>query len=120
MTSLHFEPVEANPSSPNRPSPNHGRFRVTLPPDLLYFQGHFPDMPLLPGVAQLVALVLDRIHHVWPELGQPRTLTRLKFRRGLYPGDTIEVALDRSEGTVRFGLHRGEDLCTQGTLTFAV
>ena len=100
-------------------SADHGRFAVEIAPDLLWLQGHFPGAPLLPGVAQLLALVLDRAHWLWPELGQPRRLSRLKFKSPIRPGDQLEVRLERSAQEVRFGLHRGDEPCTSGALVFA-
>jgi len=97
----------------------HGCFAVRVPADLLYLRGHFPNYPLLPGVAQLLALVLDRAHALWPEFDQPRRVARLKFRHGIFPGDELEVRLDRHADEVRFALHRGEQVCTSGALIFA-
>ncbi|HMQ23738.1 MAG TPA: ATP-binding cassette domain-containing protein, partial [Planctomycetota bacterium] len=34
----------------------NARFRVRVPEDLVFFEGHFEGRPMLPGVAQLVAL----------------------------------------------------------------
>ena len=96
----------------------HGSFAVQIPADLLYLRGHFPGYPLLPGVAQLLALVLDRTHALWPELGQPRRISRLKFRHGIFPNDELEVRLDRSGDEVRFALQRGDQVCTSGALIF--
>lgn len=95
-----------------------GSFAVRIPPDLLYLQGHFPGYPLLPGIAQLLALVLDRTHALWPEFGQPRRVTRLKFKHGIFPGDDLEVRLERRADEVRFELHRGPLMCTCGALIF--
>ena len=94
-------------------------FSVRLPAALLAFQGHFPGDPVLPGIAQLLDLVLDRVHSLWPELGQPRRVTRLKFRQKIVPGDQLELHLERRATEVRFELHRGPDLCTEGCLDFS-
>lgn len=99
-------------------------FAVGVPPDLLYFAGHFPGAPLLPGVAQLVALVLDRVHALWPELGEPTRLGRLKFKQPIAPGDALELTLEREHGPaaaprVHFRLERGGEVCTVGVMTFA-
>lgn len=100
-----------------------GRFAVRIPPDLLYLQGHFPGFPLLPGIAQLLAIALDRVHALWPELDQPRRVTRLKFKAAIFPGDELEVELGRVEvadgADVRFALRRGGELCARGVLCFA-
>ncbi len=100
------------------PAGESGRFAVTIPADLLYLQGHFPGYPLLPGIAQLLALVLDRTQALWPEFGQPRRVLRLKFKQPIFPGDQLVVHLERTIEEVRFALHRGDEVCTIGALRF--
>lgn len=99
-------------------------FAVGVPADLLYFQGHFPGAPLLPGVAQLVALVLDRVHALWPELGEPTRLGRLKFKQPIAPGEALRLTLEREvrppdAPRVHFRVERGDEACTVGVMTFA-
>lgn len=99
-------------------------FAVGVPADLLYFQGHFPGAPLLPGVAQLVALVLDRVHALWPELGEPTRLGRLKFKQPIAPGDALRLTLEREvrpqdAPRVHFRVERDDGTCTVGVMTFA-
>ncbi|WP_434422093.1 ApeI family dehydratase [Nannocystis pusilla] len=98
-------------------------FAVGVPADLLYFAGHFPGEPVLPGVAQLVALVLDRVHALWPELGEPTRVGRLKFKQPIAPGDALglTVELERGEEAprVHFQIDREGQACTVGVMTFA-
>lgn len=99
-------------------------FAVGVPADLLYFAGHFPGAPLLPGVAQLVALVLDRVRSLWPELGEPTRVGRLKFKQPIGPGDVLELTLQREHGDpegprVHFQIDRQGQTCTVGVMTFA-
>lgn len=96
-----------------------GTFVVTLPAGCTYFEGHFPGSPILPAIAQLLALVLDRTHALWPELGQPRRVARLKFMAAIAPGDEVEVQLERAGADVRFTLARRGEPCTRGVLAFA-
>ena len=98
------------------------RFAVQVPRDLLYFEGHFPGTPLLPGIAQLVALVQDRVRALWPELGAPTRVGRLKFKQPIAPGDALRLALEREDGDgprVHFRLERDGQACTVGVMTFA-
>lgn len=115
MDALDFRLIERAAT----PTGERGRFAVHIPPTLFAFEGHFPGDPVLPGVAQLLSLALDRVHVLWPELGQPRRVTRLKFRQKIGPGDALELHLERDAAEVRFELHRGPDLCTQGCLDFS-
>lgn len=81
--------------------------RKTFSVDEFFFQGHYPDNPLVPGVilcecaAQTGALLLAR-HHVGSEdLGQQvPVLTRMnkvRFKNTVHPGDTIEVRVKLDE-----------------------
>jgi 4-coumarate--CoA ligase (photoactive yellow protein activation family) len=100
--------------------PRH-RFRVQVPLDLAFFRGHFAGYPVLPGVAQLVNLVLGRVRALHPELGEPRRIARLKFRRTIGPGDELELRLtfDAPRGRASFEILRGAEACSAGTLEFS-
>lgn len=111
MPALEFRALHTSESA--------ARYAVTVPADLLYFEGHFPGAPILPAVAQMLGLVLDRVHAAWPDLGQPRRVARLKFMAKIDPGDDLEVHLDRSDAEVRFALLRRGEACTRGALAFA-
>jgi 3-hydroxymyristoyl/3-hydroxydecanoyl-(acyl carrier protein) dehydratase len=91
---------------------------VEVPADLLYFQGHFPGFPILPGVAQLVPLVLAQIREAWPELDQPERLSRLKFRQPVFPGATLELRLERRGAQVRFRLMGGARASSEGSIEY--
>ena len=96
------------------------RLGVQIPGDMLYFQGHFPGYPILPGVAQLVPLVLAEVRSIWAELGRPTRLSRLKFRQPVFPGAELELQLDRLDARVRFRLVRGQEsrACSEGTIDY--
>jgi 4-coumarate--CoA ligase (photoactive yellow protein activation family) len=91
-----------------------------VPPDLLYFRGHFDGDPILPAVAQLDGLVLRQIERIWPELGAPRQVLRLKFKRPVRPGERLELRLqlDASRPSVTFDIEGGAGPCASGTLVF--
>jgi acyl-coenzyme A synthetase/AMP-(fatty) acid ligase len=95
-------------------------FQVRIPPDLFYFEGHFPERPVLPGVVQLHTLVLRQIVRTWPDLVAPRRIVRLKFKRVIGPGERIALRLTRAGGAPRvaFEIESGGAGCASGTLVF--
>lgn len=93
--------------------------RFEASPTLKWFEGHFPCMPILPGVAQLL-LVERALREVVPEVEglAPRTVRQLKFRALTKPGMKLRLVIDLPEGfaaaggTVRFewrSLEGGEE-----------
>jgi acyl-CoA synthetase (AMP-forming)/AMP-acid ligase II len=72
---------------------------VVASPEATWFQGHFADMPLLPGVAML-ALVEDSLCHFWPEAGgaEVTAYRRVRFRQRVEPGANLRVRVRRVEG----------------------
>ena len=91
-----------------------------VPRDLLYFRGHFDGDPILPAVVQLDGLVLQQIERIWPELGSPRQVLRLKFKRPVRPGERLELRLhmDASRPAVTFRIDGRAGPCASGTLVF--
>ena len=89
----------------------------TLPQELVFFQGHFPDQAILPGVAQahIAVLVAQKLWNDWPP---DANLTRLKFRRILTPGDAVVLKLkrDAKRGRLSFLYALGEIDASQGEI----
>lgn len=92
---------------------------LQLPVDWEYTRGHFPGYPIVPGVAQLVAMVERPARTLWPELGASRSVARLKFRRPITPGERVRVVLERAGEQVRFSLAVGEAPCAAGIMRFS-
>jgi 3-hydroxymyristoyl/3-hydroxydecanoyl-(acyl carrier protein) dehydratase len=96
-------------------------YSMNISADSPYFRGHFPNHPVLPGVAQLEAIVLELALQSWPDLGSLMQVRRLKFRRVIKPNTALRLQLLRQkEGQIKFTLsleHEAEECCT-GTLCF--
>lgn len=100
----------------------HLTLEVTIPRDSPFFQGHFPDFPVLPGVAQLSEVVLPALQRAWSELGALEEAVRLKYQRPIKPGAHLELLAHRSRGAslVHFELREGNHVASSGQLRFAV
>lgn len=96
------------------------RYEVAIPQTLAAFVGHFPGNPVLPGVAQLAQIVLPIQRALRPEWSMFRRLTRLKFRRIIRPGDTLQLMLriDDPRRLCDFTLSRDGDVCAMGCFHF--
>jgi hypothetical protein len=75
---------------------------------------------VLPGVAQLDAVVLRQAERLWPDLGTLAVVQRLKFKRPVSPGARLALILRRRavDRTVVFELTEGGEGCASGTLRF--
>ena len=97
-----------------------------------FFQGHFPQYPIMPGVlvveamAQAGALLLlmeieDRENKIMVFTG----IERAKFRKPVTPGDQLRIEVDvlafrRTAGKIAGSAYVGDKLCCEATLTCQV
>lgn len=66
------------------------RAETSVPGDSLWFSGHFPEEPLLPGIAQL-AMVHDLIRRFYPENMILAGVKRVRFKQVIRPENRIEI-----------------------------
>lgn len=94
-----------------------------------FFQGHFPNHPILPGVlimealAQVGAVAILRVPEYQGYLGLFAGLDEVKFKRQVIPGDQLRlevevVKLRKTFGVARGRAYVGEELAAEGTLKF--
>lgn len=92
---------------------------LCVPAALLYFQGHFPHSPVLPGVVQTHWAVGfgRRYFHLG---AAPVVGVQVKFRQIIVPDETIRLALgfapDRNR--VSFEYSGAQAVRSSGTITF--
>lgn len=93
------------------------RIDLQIDSDLPYFRGHFPGMPVLPGVVQIGwALALGHEH-----LGCPTNaaaLKKIKFNRVIAPGGTACLALDfdNTRGYLSFRYEDAAGVASSGVI----
>jgi len=87
-----------------------------VPPDHPAFAGHFPGMPILPGV-----VLLDVTLHAMAEAAgiEPGTceIGSVKFLSPAKPGDALEIRHDlQSGGGIRFEIAAGSRKIASGNI----
>ncbi|NLO37312.1 MAG: 3-hydroxyacyl-ACP dehydratase FabZ [Clostridiaceae bacterium] len=100
-------------------------------PDEDYFRGHFPALPVMPGVLIIEAMaqagavcVLNR-EEFHGRLAFFGGMDKVRFKRKVLPGDTLRlvVQLNQLRGSVGFASGKayvGDDLAASADLIFAI
>ena len=95
----------------------------------LFFQGHFPDNPVMPGVLQLEAMaqvagvMLNSRSGNEGRIAYFMSINNAKFRRMVKPGDQLKIVIEgqriRSRMAVVKGMaFVGEELASEAELSF--
>ena len=95
------------------------RIALTVPADLPYFAGHFPNLPVLPGVVQLSwAIELGRKYV--SVAGDFHALQNVKFMRVIQPDEHIVLLLDYhiERSALHFEYRVEQRSCSVGTALF--
>jgi len=97
------------------------RYRLELAEDDAYFEGHFPDQPVLPGVGQLHLLTKA----LAKSLGRPvewKSVHSIRFRKPILPASPCEITVQAPtrEGEVRFQIHGEAGLMADGRFVIAL
>lgn len=96
-----------------------------------FFQGHFPGIPIMPGVliieamAQLGAVVVLGMPENQGKLALFAGIDKVRFRRQVVPGDQLrlEVEMTRLRGSIGKGKGRAfvdGELAVEGEIMFAL
>jgi acyl-coenzyme A synthetase/AMP-(fatty) acid ligase len=94
-------------------------YELRVPPTLRHFAGHFPGVPILPGVVQIDwAMQLGAEH--WPQVRSMLAVERLKFMAPVPPGAILHLTLahDASRRKMRFAFRLGERDSASGVLAY--
>ncbi|WP_333886652.1 3-hydroxyacyl-ACP dehydratase FabZ [Clostridium sp.] len=96
-----------------------------------FFQGHFPEMPVMPGVliiealAQAGAVAILSQEEFKGKIAFFGAINKAKFRRNVVPGDTLklEVEIIKIKGSAGIGkgiAYVGEKKAAEGELMFMI
>lgn len=96
-----------------------------------FFQGHFPEYPVMPGVliaealAQTAAVAMLSLEEYKGKIGFFAGLDQFRFREQVKPGDTLqlEIEITRLKGSICKAKGKavvGERTAAEGELMFAL
>lgn len=96
-----------------------------------YFQGHYPNMPVMPGViiietmAQIGAVILLSHEDFQGKVPYFAGINKFRFKRKVVPGDTlkIEVEITKLRGSIGIGEGKAYvdgKVAAQGEFMFAI
>jgi 3-hydroxymyristoyl/3-hydroxydecanoyl-(acyl carrier protein) dehydratase len=91
---------------------------VEVPPESLWFSGHFPGDPILPGIAQL-GIVYEAVCQSCGGRPGIAGFSRVKFRKIVRPGDSLRLSIaPRKEhpGSYAFRITIGGEIACSGNL----
>jgi hypothetical protein len=88
---------------------------------LSYFEGHFRDNPILPGIVQIdwAVSAAQSVFSSTPE-DAFYGMSRLKFRAPIRPGTWLKMSLQLDTENINFELRDAETIRTQGRLHYHV
>lgn len=97
----------------------NGETTLFIAPDHPAFAGHFPGMPILPGV-----VLLDAAAHAVSQAQGITTrcqISTAKFLSPVGPGETLVISWSQpASGSMRFDISSGARKVATGTLAFSL
>lgn len=90
-----------------------------VPPGLAHFAGHFPELPILPGVVQIDWAIRQAREHL-PLRGQFVALENIKFLALVLPDAQLELTLkwDDEHTRLAFTFANSQRQCSSGRIVF--
>jgi 3-hydroxymyristoyl/3-hydroxydecanoyl-(acyl carrier protein) dehydratase len=111
-TSLWYE-CKVDESAPD----GHIHAQIRVPADSPWFDGHFPERPLLPGVAQL-GMVHDMLCRTSGHRLMVEQVTRIRFKQMIGPDQAVVLTIKPGEnpGNHSFRITGDEGLICSGLI----
>jgi len=93
--------------------------QLQVPHDLRWFEGHFPEVALLPGVVQ-TTWVVEFARRYFKLPPQFRSMSNMKFMRFIMPGTRLSLHLRYVEAKreLSFEYREGDAVCASGRMGF--
>ena len=112
-----FQPLHLPVVLAQHQSADAAEFKLEFPIELAAFKGHFPDLPIYPGVGQ-IGFIQYFAKMIWPELLWCDGLAQIKFQDLIRPGVVLQLKLSRKLNKVSFQLLSDTQSLASGRLSF--
>ena len=92
--------------------------QIQVPADSIWFDGHFPEIAVLPGVAQL-AVVADVLGKFLAKPVRVTNVSRVRFKQAIGPSELIDVQVTPKDNdflNCSFRLMKAGELVCSGFL----
>ncbi len=92
---------------------------ILIEPDLFWFEGHFPEHAILPGVAQIHWVIHYAQAH-FPKLQFFSAMERVKFQNPITPHEKIQLTLQQEANKQQliFMFRTDQQIKSQGKIRF--
>lgn len=96
------------------------RCELRVPEDSVFFDGHFPNNPILPGVAQ-IQWADHYGQSLLPVQGNLIGMEVIKFKNVIMPGDQIwfDFSYSTQRHKVTFSIYAGDTVYSSGRLVYS-
>jgi 3-hydroxyacyl-[acyl-carrier-protein] dehydratase len=94
---------------------------IRIPLESQWFSGHFPNNPVLPGIAQL-EMVFNLIRQSTDHPIRLIAVSRVRFKQMILPEDRLRVVASPKgdqRGVYSFRILKADELVTSGVITVA-
>lgn len=97
------------------PVENGVQLTMAIDPNLIWFAGHFPEQPVLPGVVQVFWAQVYANKHC-PEFTEQLAIKNLKFNQMILPETTVTLTLayNAVKNQLRFTYHQDQSTYSSG------
>jgi 3-hydroxymyristoyl/3-hydroxydecanoyl-(acyl carrier protein) dehydratase len=94
-------------------------YELRVPRTLAHFAGHFPGLPILPGVVQLDWAIRLAAEHL-PSVRAVASIDRLKFMAPVLPGAVLKLTLahDAAHRRMQFAYRTDGRDCASGVIVY--
>lgn len=99
------------------PAPKNAKIGLSIPDDLIWFEGHFPGQPVLPGIVQ-VHWAHMMATFVFDATLEPHRLSRIKFKSPMLPNCNVDLHLkfNADKGLITFSFRAENTEHSSGNL----